>query len=694
MKMKHGKIFLLFFVIFSILLLFPQGTSLAQVGTSVANPVTALEMGRALQESIIDPVVEAGANFIVSILSKIASLLFWLGAQIIGSLLDLNSQILDFPVVQAGWEIVRDLANLGFVFAIILISVATIVRYKDYGAKRLLPRLIAAAILVNFSLTIGGVFIDFSNVLTDFFISKTSTEGVFGLSTSLADAFNPQALYEVRGELITQSTKLGITFIRILSVFAISFFTLISAISLLAIAVMLLIRLVFLSILLVVSPITWLFWTVPQLSSEFTKWWKNFISWVFYAPILSFFLYLTVYSVEKIREFNQAYEIKQLTATGVDALSTDAVLIPDFFGIVMNMMIVIGFLVGGLLTAQSLGIAGAKHVTSLATQAGRGTKKWAGKKVGYRTRDIGRRTLAGGVDQEGKTRFERFSETKTGKLISRIPLVGAAVTGISSASSSAKEKLRKDSEEQQKKYDSETRQNLVMRLNRALPTMPISQFSAIANAAMKKGGWEDIEKDPALKERVINAAKKTGNKDAVLGVAPSLAPRFEKRREDESQGKFESRVIEKAMSKVTDATKLIKDVLKDSNVATNVRPSHITQLGNLGTSEQKETIKETLATTIGNQDLTNLNNMKQELINMEKQISDAIDSKASKEELTPLVNKRSELNQNINSFKTGLSEQKKKAVRVYEAIQENTNWHDTIPPLKPTVTQRSRIIMP
>jgi hypothetical protein len=55
-------------------------------------------------------------------------------------------------------------ANLGFVLFIILIALATIVRYQDYEAKKLLPRLIAAAILVNFSIAIPTVILNFTHI--------------------------------------------------------------------------------------------------------------------------------------------------------------------------------------------------------------------------------------------------------------------------------------------------------------------------------------------------------------------------------------------------------------------------------------------------------------------------------------------------------------------------------------------------
>jgi len=50
------------------------------------------------------------------------------------------------PAVELGWEITRNFVNLGFVIALIVIAMATILRLESYGMRRTLWRLIAAAI--------------------------------------------------------------------------------------------------------------------------------------------------------------------------------------------------------------------------------------------------------------------------------------------------------------------------------------------------------------------------------------------------------------------------------------------------------------------------------------------------------------------------------------------------------------------
>ena len=68
---------------------------------------------------------------------------------------------------RSGWEIFRNIANLIFaiLFIIVILSQVTGVGVSNYGIKKILPRLIAVAILVNISFIICQLAVDLSNIL-------------------------------------------------------------------------------------------------------------------------------------------------------------------------------------------------------------------------------------------------------------------------------------------------------------------------------------------------------------------------------------------------------------------------------------------------------------------------------------------------------------------------------------------------
>lgn len=65
------------------------------------------------------------------------------------------------------WSLMRTFANVGFVivFLIIIFSQLTSVAVSNYGVKKLLPRIIVAAILVNLSFFVTQIAVDISNIL-------------------------------------------------------------------------------------------------------------------------------------------------------------------------------------------------------------------------------------------------------------------------------------------------------------------------------------------------------------------------------------------------------------------------------------------------------------------------------------------------------------------------------------------------
>ncbi|GAG05001.1 unnamed protein product, partial [marine sediment metagenome] len=72
---------------------------------------------------------------------------------------------MDEGIVQAGWAIVRDICNLFFILILLIIAFATILRLEPYDIKKMLPKLLIIALLINFSKMICGLIIDFSQVL-------------------------------------------------------------------------------------------------------------------------------------------------------------------------------------------------------------------------------------------------------------------------------------------------------------------------------------------------------------------------------------------------------------------------------------------------------------------------------------------------------------------------------------------------
>ena len=309
-------------------------------------------------------------------LGVIGSTLVWVAGWVISFGVELNTNILSAnnAALRVGWSISRDLANLGFVLAIIFIAFLTILRSAGYDTKQMLTRLIIAALLVNFSLVIAGAFIDFAGVISGFFLSKISDSGGIGLSSQITAGFAPQAFLQTDTSVLDK-VKAGfsaLTFPGQMGFLAglgfATFLTFIVALTLLTLAAMFLARFVILTLLLAVAPLAWLLWIWPGLEQHWKTWWSEFMRWVFFMPSATFFLYLALTIALKRGEYIGAL---------ADAVKAGAA--PEHVTIVANLpsqfgqaAAVIGLAIGGLILSYKVG--------GFASAAASMTGGWVAKK--------------------------------------------------------------------------------------------------------------------------------------------------------------------------------------------------------------------------------------------------------------------------------------------------------------------------
>jgi len=389
------------------------------------------------------------------IFSFIAGVFLTLAGSLVDLMLDVNLHNLSEgnKLISLGWGIARDLANLGFVLAIIIAAFATIVQYKQYGVKKILPKLIAAAILVNFSMVILMPIIDFSNVLTTFFISGTGVSSNYPsnikLSQHMAAAFGPQKLImgETGGEggdappPVSAEEAGGMTggigtavMVSIASVTFNVVFTWLTVFVFFAFAFMLMVRYVTLALLLILAPLAWLFWVIPDLEGMFKNWWHSFFKWVFFAPAVSFFIYIALESAKGLANASAA-----TAATGGNFISGA---LKNIMVQGSQMILLSGLMIGGLIAAQKMGVYGANGAIGIAKRAG----KWGTKKLDRGARRLGsypfRAKREGGTSVAEKARTwasrqKNFVGRQFGSLLAR---------GLTNAESMGGEKVAKEVE--------------------------------------------------------------------------------------------------------------------------------------------------------------------------------------------------------------------------------------------------------
>lgn len=195
------------------------------------------------------------------------------------------------------WSYMRTFANIAFVigFLIIIYSQLTNVGVTNYGLKKLLPRIIIAAILVNLSFVICAIAIDISNLLgytmQDLFNSMRDTlvgpEGAnheiytwesvtaFVLAGGTATIAGGTAAF-----IAGSSNPVGVIFL-ILPVLLGVFIAILVALLILAA------RQAIITVLTMIAPLAFVAYLLPNTEKWFDKWRTLFMTMLIFFPAFS-----------------------------------------------------------------------------------------------------------------------------------------------------------------------------------------------------------------------------------------------------------------------------------------------------------------------------------------------------------------------------------------------------------------------
>jgi len=379
------------------------------------------------------------------ILATVAGVLIALITYFIGVLLTLNTQIVNAFAVQTGFSITLSVANLGFILGIIVIAIATIIRSQSYGMKQILWKLVVAAVLVNFSLVICGPIIGFADQLTSYFMTAVpggggGVTGFFNFASALAGAFSPQRALlglsangnDLSGNIAGTSVNAGSgsslanILTPLVSIGFVVAFLIVITITLAVFLFQLVVRYITLGILLILMPIVWLAWVFPQFSSHWSKWWSEFLRWTFFAPTVMFFLWLAIITASAMNTTGAQGATSPLAVLNGSAYQSGGPnpitqgtassfpFVTQMAGTIMQMIIVLGLMIGGMIAADKLSITGSKTAISAAKSSGNYIKGQAkkGGRLAYQKTDkqIEKRTGAGITQrlQEGRVGVLKF----------------------------------------------------------------------------------------------------------------------------------------------------------------------------------------------------------------------------------------------------------------------------------------------
>lgn len=195
--------------------------------------------------------------------------------------------------IRPAWASVRDLADILFIIIFLVVIFGTTAGLDAYTIKKVLPRLVMAAIFVQFSYFISGLFVDLGNVL-----GAGIHDLVLAPVQAAAQNSNPpQALLDFTNTsagsraLATGVIAVGAGIIVVavagaalagfgLAAIAAAF------IAVLMVFVTLFIRQALIVLLIVLSPLAFAAWVLPNTESYFKKWYRTLLKLIMMYPII------------------------------------------------------------------------------------------------------------------------------------------------------------------------------------------------------------------------------------------------------------------------------------------------------------------------------------------------------------------------------------------------------------------------
>lgn len=195
----------------------------------------------------------------------------------IDGILTVEPELLTDKTTEDVWKSFRNIANVLFViaFLVIIYSQMTGFGVSNYGLKRLLPKIIIAAILVNVSFYICQVAVDVSNILGSSLRSLFET-----IPTDVKSGGSGPTTWDgVMGAVLTVGVGVGLLAVVFLAPSVLLAFGLVLLI--------LVARKALIILLIIVSPLALVAYLLPNTEQWAKKWWKIFSSLLLLFPIIA-----------------------------------------------------------------------------------------------------------------------------------------------------------------------------------------------------------------------------------------------------------------------------------------------------------------------------------------------------------------------------------------------------------------------
>lgn len=316
--------------------------------------------------------------------------------------LALNSLAYAQSFISQGWTMARDLANMGFILALVYIAYTILLKAESGGTMRMLAWVIVMALIINFSFFFTRLVIDAGNILAVQFYNAIPTKQTLAdtlgdtrggsavnsgvqfltnnnntfartkdLTHPIMNGLNMQGLFDTpQFNAWYQTNKGGGGWVNVLLTLSFIYIAVgamyfILAVMFLAAGIKFLVRIVVLWFLIMASPLAFLAKTTSLSQKYYDLWQKNLITHTFY-PVIFLFIFLFISLVmDSLNPGNTSGGLTNSIIGDLTSLNTQnagsaiSIIAASIANVAIRLGFVVAMLYIGMRAADKIGVIGA-----------------------------------------------------------------------------------------------------------------------------------------------------------------------------------------------------------------------------------------------------------------------------------------------------------------------------------------------
>ncbi len=288
--------------------------------------------------------------------------------------------------VNTVWTNFRDMANIAIIGIFVYMSFMVMLNVQNFDAGKFAVRVLVVALLINFSLFFTKVIIDISNITAIQFYQVLTDNGTTEFGEEILERTGIISVSDSRGLVgnaagnVGSVAKLGwdkgLAVVISYGLFSSMFLVAITSVFLYA-TILLFVRALTFVFLMMVSPLAFAAYMIPQMEKFWNQWWSLLIKNALFAPLLMMLLYATLEITSQLQ--GQGSSLASLMSGELGSV-----------GAIFNLAIVLGMFYTSVKIASMLSLTGTDLAESFARKTFGFGAKWSGAGVAGRG-------VAGGV---------------------------------------------------------------------------------------------------------------------------------------------------------------------------------------------------------------------------------------------------------------------------------------------------------